>query len=63
MNRVAAADGSRRVGRYGWKADIATLDEMVGQAFANEMGMHDVAAVAPVTAFLRDLSRPTESAR
>jgi hypothetical protein len=63
VNRVVAADGSRRVGRYGWKADVATLAEMVGQAFANEMGVHDAAAVAPVTAFLRDLSRPTESAR
>lgn len=26
VNRVTAADGTRRVGRYGWKADVATLD-------------------------------------
>ena len=63
VNRVASADGQRRVGRYGWKADIATLDEMVAEAFANEMGMHDAEAVPPVTAFLRTLPRPAHPAR
>jgi Di-haem oxidoreductase, putative peroxidase len=76
VNRVVAADGTRRVGRYGWKADIANLDDMVAEAFANEMGIHSVLALHPqapieddgtlvrqVAAFLRDLARPTETAR
>jgi len=63
VNRVAAGDGTRRVGRYGWKADVATLDEMVAQAFANEMGMQAAAEVAPVSAYLRTLPRRPEGAR
>jgi Di-haem oxidoreductase, putative peroxidase len=76
VNRVVAADGTRRVGRYGWKADIANLDDMIAEAFANEMGIHSALAVRPqapieddgtlvrqVSAFLRHLARPTEAAR
>jgi len=63
VNRVAAADGQRRIGRYGWKADIATLDEMVAEAFANEMGMHGAEATRPVAAFVRALPRPVGNTR
>ncbi|HEX8603540.1 MAG TPA: hypothetical protein VF774_12915 [Pseudoduganella sp.] len=45
VHRVAQADGSRRVGRYGWKADVATLDAMVAEAFGSEMGL--TSALAP----------------
>lgn len=36
---VTSANGEQRVGRYGWKAHIATLEEMVADAFANEIGL------------------------
>jgi hypothetical protein len=38
-HRIAQADGSSRVGRYGWKADVVTLDAMVAQAFTIELGL------------------------
>jgi hypothetical protein len=38
-NRVSTATGEKRIGRYGWKADIASIDEMVAAAFANEIGI------------------------
>ena len=75
VNFVTAADGTRRIGRYGWKADIATLDEMVAEAFTHEMGVNSALAVHPqapikddgslvraVSAYLRGLLRPTEAA-
>ena len=49
-HRVTAADGRPRVGRYGWKADVATLDEMVGAALGNEMGVTSALAPNPVVA-------------
>ena len=63
---------SRRVGRYGWKADVATLEDMVAQAFLNEMGISstlgqrappdaiedDGTMVRSISAFLRTLRRP-----
>jgi hypothetical protein len=73
---VTATDGTRRVGRYGWKADIATLDEMVAEAFTHEMGVNSALAVHPqapikddgslvraVSAYLRGLVRPAESSK
>ncbi|MDJ0754715.1 MAG: di-heme oxidoredictase family protein [Ardenticatenaceae bacterium] len=36
---ITQADGSTTVGRFGWKADVATLDEMIGVAMANELGI------------------------
>ena len=77
-NFVTAADGTRRVGRYGWKADIVMLDDMVAEAFTHEMGVHSALAVHPqtpikddgslvraVSAYLRSLVRPrsTESSK
>jgi len=48
VHRVVAADGTRRVGRYGWKADIARLDDMVAQALGHEMGITSALALHPV---------------
>ena len=47
---VTAADGTRRVGRYGWKADVARLDEMVAEALGNEMGVTSALATRPAAA-------------
>ncbi len=66
----------QRVGRYGWKADVAALDDMVARAFLNEMGISsalgqraqplaledDGTMVRSVSAYLRALPRP-EAAR
>jgi CxxC motif-containing protein (DUF1111 family) len=70
-NQIVTASGERRVGRYGWKADVATLDEMVAGAYANELGITSPLAPAPgqkieddgslvraVTAYLRALRAP-----
>jgi hypothetical protein len=70
VHYVATADGSQRVGRYGWKADRARLDEIVAEAFANEMGVNSALAVHPaatvqddggmvkaLSAYLRRLSK------
>ena len=75
VHRVADANGGTRIGRYGWKADVATLDEMVAAAFADELGMpsalaprshapnHDDGTMAhAVAAFLRGGSGPPAAA-
>jgi CxxC motif-containing protein (DUF1111 family) len=36
---VRDALGNERVGRFGWKADTATLEQFVGEAFRNELGI------------------------
>ena len=36
---VTSADGKRRIGRFGWKADTPTLREFVADAFRNELGI------------------------
>ena len=38
-NLVRGPDGRERVGRFGWKADTATLEQFVAEAFRNEMGL------------------------
>ncbi|TIM80069.1 MAG: hypothetical protein E5Y60_05790, partial [Mesorhizobium sp.] len=38
-HHVVDSQGASRVGRYGWKADMATLEDMVANAFANELGV------------------------
>ncbi|TIP76520.1 MAG: hypothetical protein E5X58_45445, partial [Mesorhizobium sp.] len=38
-HHVVDSQGASRIGRYGWKADIATLKDMVANAFANELGI------------------------
>ncbi|HEX2033884.1 MAG TPA: di-heme oxidoredictase family protein [Chloroflexota bacterium] len=36
---VVDAQGRQRVGRFGWKADAASLEGFVAEAFRNELGM------------------------
>ena len=75
VNYVQGARGETRVGRWGWKADIAALDEMVADAFANELGVSSALATRPVAspkddgrlvravaAYLRRLPTPAGSA-
>jgi len=38
-NIVRDAQGRERIGRYGWKADVATLERFVAEAFRNELGV------------------------
>ena len=38
-NLVTAADGTQRVGRFGWKADTASLEVFVAEAMRNELGI------------------------
>jgi len=76
VSRVTSANGQRRIGRYGWKADIATLDDMVAEAFTHEIGLNSALAVQPqtpveedgslvraVSAYLRSLVRPSVAAK
>ena len=71
VHYVAAPGGELQIGRYGWKADIATLDQMVADAFGNELGLTSALAVHPqpapkddgrlvraVSAYLRTLVPP-----
>lgn len=46
---VSTGSGQRRIGRYGWKAHIATLEEMVADAFATELGVITPLAAASLT--------------
>lgn len=39
IHLVAQRDGSMRVGRFGWKADTATLKQFVADALRNELGI------------------------
>src|SRR5262245_23633569 len=39
VNIVRDAAGNERVGRFGWKSDTATLEQFVGDAFRNELGI------------------------
>jgi CxxC motif-containing protein (DUF1111 family) len=43
---VRGADGQPRVGRFGWKADTASLHQFVADAFRNELGI--TSPLAPV---------------
>jgi CxxC motif-containing protein (DUF1111 family) len=38
-HKIAVAGGGTRIGRFGWKADTATLREFVANAFRNELGI------------------------
>ena len=51
-NLVRGPDGRERVGRFGWKADTATLEQFVGEAFRNELGLTSplAPAVSPSSA-------------
>lgn len=56
---------NNRVGRYGWKARIATLEEFVSIALTNEMGIVnpeiDSLSLKELTRFVRNLETPTEN--
>jgi len=61
VHYVTAGDGTQRVGRFGWKADTARLDDIVTRALANEMGVVRTAAgedgtVRALAAYLHGLS-------
>ncbi len=43
---VKGLDGKERVGRFGWKADTATLKQFIADAFRNELGI--TSPLAPV---------------
>lgn len=45
---VQSAGGQTRIGRWGWKADFATLEEMTAEALSNELGITSALAVQPV---------------
>src|SRR5262245_1807678 len=45
-NIVRDAQGRERVGRYGWKADTAGLEQFVAEAFRNELGITNPLAPA-----------------
>jgi len=45
-NWVTTVDGRKRIGRFGWKADTATLREFVANAFRNELGI--TSPLAPI---------------
>jgi CxxC motif-containing protein (DUF1111 family) len=47
---VLAADGRKRIGRIGWKADTASLTEFVANAFRNELGITSPLAPVDLTA-------------
>jgi CxxC motif-containing protein (DUF1111 family) len=38
-HRVTDASGTERIGRFGWKSQLARLDEFVGDAFRSELGI------------------------
>lgn len=44
---VTGSDGKRAVGRYGWKAAHATLEEQVADAFALDLGLSNPARPHP----------------
>jgi hypothetical protein len=45
-NIVSDAQGFERVGRFGWKGDVATLEQFVAEAFRNELGI--TSPLAPI---------------
>lgn len=75
VHYVTGSAGQVRIGRYGWKADIATLEEMVAEAFGNELGITSALAARPppvakddgrlvkaVAAYLRGMTVPATAA-
>lgn len=59
-NLVPGPDGRLRVGRFGWKADIPTLNQFVAGALRNELGITSPLAA---TDFVPPGSRPCSSTR
>jgi CxxC motif-containing protein (DUF1111 family) len=49
-NLVRGPDGRTRVGRFGWKAHVATLEQFVAEAFRSELGVTSPLAPADARA-------------
>lgn len=49
-NIVRGADGRVRVGRFGWKAHVPTLEQFVAEAFRSELGLTNPLAPADARA-------------
>jgi CxxC motif-containing protein (DUF1111 family) len=49
-NIVVDAAGQRRVGRFGWKADVPSLELFVAAAFRNELGLTNPLAPTDLSA-------------
>jgi CxxC motif-containing protein (DUF1111 family) len=47
-NLIVDADGTTRVGRFGWKADTASLEQFVAEAFRNEHGITNPLATTDI---------------
>ena len=56
------AQGRERVGRYGWKADVTTLEQSVAGAFRNVMGITNPLAPADLIANRADCGGPSAQA-
>jgi hypothetical protein len=76
VHHVGTAGGTQGVGRYGWKADVATLEDMVAEALDHEMGVTSALAIHPpptvkddgsmvraMAAFVRTLTPSAQVAR
>jgi hypothetical protein len=50
VHYVTGPGGDLQIGRFGWKANVATLDQMVADAFSNELGITSALAAHPVQA-------------
>ncbi|MDO8413708.1 MAG: di-heme oxidoredictase family protein [Gallionellaceae bacterium] len=46
VNMITDSAGVRRIGKYGWKADIAGLQDMIASALDNELGITNPVAEA-----------------
>ena len=49
-NIVRGADGRERIGRFGWKGHVPTLELFVAEAFRSELGLTSPLAPAPARA-------------
>ena len=46
VNMITDSAGVRRIGKYGWKADVAGLQDMIASALDNELGITNPVAEA-----------------
>jgi CxxC motif-containing protein (DUF1111 family) len=56
-HRVRGTDGQEHIGRFGWKADTASLRQFVADAFRNELGITSPLAPADILV-IRPSGRP-----
>jgi CxxC motif-containing protein (DUF1111 family) len=60
-NMVRDPQGRERVGRYGWKADVASLAQFVAEAFRNELGITSPLAPSDGLPRSADCGGPTDT--